>query len=106
MEHTRARHPVHLAHMNMWPPFHPSYLSADQGHVFGDAVFASVMDGAKCDTVMSCTRGFSIALTHFGLSQQSIAVFWSFPRKTEHKPACFNAFTWNCTICLKKAKTT
>lgn len=106
MEHTRAPHPVHLAHMNTWAPFHPSYLSADQDHVFGDAVFASVMDGAKCGTATCFTCGFNIALTYFGLSQQSVGVFWSFPRKTECKPPCINDSTCDCTICLKKANTT
>lgn len=63
MEHRRNLLPVHLANMNTWAAFHPSYLSADQDHVLGGAVFASVMDGAKFDTVMSFTCVFSIALT-------------------------------------------
>lgn len=45
MEHARNFHPVHPANMNTWAPFRPSCLSADQDDSFGDAVFASVMDG-------------------------------------------------------------
>lgn len=101
--HARNLHPVHLADMSMWVSFSPPYLSANMDHLFDDAAFASVMYEAKCSALMTLICGFSKALTYFGLAQESIDIFWSFPRKTEKNP---NASTCNCTTYLKKTKPT
>lgn len=53
MEHARNLDSVHPAVMSMWASSSLTYQSADQGYLFDDAVFASVMDGAKCDIVIT-----------------------------------------------------
>lgn len=56
----------------------PPHLFAKQDHILDDVVFGSVMDGAKCDAVMTVTSGFGKALTYFRLSQETNDIFWSY----------------------------
>lgn len=85
--------------------FSRPYLSADQDHLFSDTFFAGEMDGANCDTDMTLMCGFSKSLAYFGLLPGKCYICCSFSRRTENKPPCFYTSTCNCTICLKKTKT-